>query len=90
MADPIALGPGRSATAVRYTDAAGDLAGTLAGYRVTHPCTWAVAVEEGSWIPVGPGEWTVVSADPLHLEPSILCTVCGDHGFIRDGRWVPA
>lgn len=38
--------------------------------------------------------WTVVSWDPLHLEPSILCTEakggCGIHGFIRAGMWVPA
>ena len=34
-------------------------------------------------------KWTVISFDPLHVEPSILCD-CGDHGFIRDGRWVTA
>lgn len=33
---------------------------------------------------------TLVSRDPLHVEPSILCLSCGDHGFIRDGKWVPA
>lgn len=26
----------------------------------------------------------------LTLSPSLLCRTCGDHGFIRDGRWVPA
>lgn len=35
-------------------------------------------------------KWQVVSLDPLRLEPSLLCTVCGNHGFIRAGRWVPA
>lgn len=36
--------------------------------------------------------WTVHSLDPLHLEPSLLCTAkgCGDHGFIREGRWIRA
>jgi hypothetical protein len=34
--------------------------------------------------------WTLVSADPLTLAPSILCRGCGDHGFIREGRWVRA
>jgi hypothetical protein len=34
-------------------------------------------------------KWTVESWDPLTLSPSVLCS-CGDHGFIRDGRWVPA
>lgn len=34
--------------------------------------------------------WTVASLEPLHLEPSVLCCLCGDHGFVRDGKWVPA
>lgn len=33
--------------------------------------------------------WRVVSWEPLTLEPSILCR-CGDHGFIREGKWVRA
>lgn len=33
--------------------------------------------------------WTVESWDPLTLNPSVLCS-CGDHGFIREGRWVCA
>lgn len=48
------------------------------------------------WRP--PGEegpvWTLVSLDPLHLEPSILCVPdkggCGSHGWIRGGRWQEA
>lgn len=32
----------------------------------------------------------LVSEEPLHVEPSILCGQCGDHGFIRDGRWESA
>lgn len=34
--------------------------------------------------------WTLVSMEPLHVEPSILCHSCGDHGFIWDGKWMPA
>lgn len=37
--------------------------------------------------------WTVVSLDPLHLEPSILCRPpygCGNHGYIRNGLWEDA
>lgn len=41
--------------------------------------------------------WQVHSLDPLDLSPSILCKapdeqgiVCGDHGFIKQGRWVVA
>ena len=37
----------------------------------------------------GRATWHVESLDPLTLSPSILCS-CGDHGFIRDGRWIPA
>lgn len=34
--------------------------------------------------------WQVVSWEPLTLSPSILCLTCKLHGFIRNGRWVPA
>jgi hypothetical protein len=34
-------------------------------------------------------KWTVESWEPLTVSPSLLC-VCGDHGFIRNGKWVPA
>jgi hypothetical protein len=34
-------------------------------------------------------KWQVEQWDPLTLSPSVWCT-CGDHGFVRDGRWVPA
>lgn len=33
---------------------------------------------------------TIVNADPLTILPSILCLDCGTHGFIQDGRWLPA
>lgn len=33
--------------------------------------------------------WDVLSWDPLTLDPSVLCR-CGDHGWIRNGRWEPA
>lgn len=33
--------------------------------------------------------WTVESWEPLTVSPSLLCH-CGDHGFIRSGRWVAA
>jgi len=40
---------------------------------------------------VAPGRdtWTLVSLDPLTVEPSLACS-CGDHGFILGGAWVPA
>jgi hypothetical protein len=33
--------------------------------------------------------WQVESWEPLTLSPSLLCS-CGDHGFIRGGKWVRA
>lgn len=40
-----------------------------------------------------PGErakWDVVSKEPLTLHPSILRKPCGLHGWIQNGKWVPA
>lgn len=39
-----------------------------------------------------PGHHTIVSEDPLTISPSLLCPdpSCGFHGYIRDGKWVPA
>lgn len=34
--------------------------------------------------------WHVESQDPLTLTPSIVCRRCGEHGWIRNGAWVPA
>lgn len=34
--------------------------------------------------------WDVVQDEPLTLTPSILCPVCGDHGFVTNGRWIKA
>lgn len=33
--------------------------------------------------------WTIESLEPLTLSPSLLCH-CGDHGFIRGGKWARA
>lgn len=42
------------------------------------------------WKPRQPGPlWELHSLEPLHVEPSILCHTCGEHGFIRDGKWIP-
>lgn len=32
----------------------------------------------------------IVSHDPLTVEGSLIHPECGDHGFIREGRWVRA
>lgn len=33
--------------------------------------------------------WKIEYMDPLTLSPSLMCA-CGDHGFVRDGKWVRA
>ena len=35
-------------------------------------------------------KWQVESWEPLTLSPSLLCTICGSHGFIKQGKWVAA
>lgn len=32
--------------------------------------------------------WTLESTDPLTVNPSLLCRLCGHHGFIRGGKWL--
>jgi Family of unknown function (DUF6527) len=40
-------------------------------------------------LPVGPGRWQLAQAEPLTVTPSILCKLCGCHGFITNGAWCP-
>lgn len=44
-------------------------------------------------LPTGaPHGWQLVSPEPLHIEPSVLCTPPEGretHGHFRDGVWVP-
>ena len=47
-------------------------------------------VHDGCWAAAGVSEHTLVSREPLHLEPSLLWQCCGTHGFVRDGVWIPA
>lgn len=35
-------------------------------------------------------KWDLIQVEPLTLSPSLLCRLCGDHGFVREGKWVPA
>ncbi len=43
-----------------------------------------------SFAPGAIATWTVECDDPLTLSPSVLCRGCGDHGFVRGGKWVRA
>lgn len=53
------------------------------------PCSGSLTFEGYARMRSDP-TWRMVSLEPLTLEPSILCSQCGHHGFIRNGRWVPA
>jgi hypothetical protein len=66
---------------LRYID------GKLEGADYVHDCK----ITGASFLPIGlPDGWTLVSEEPLTLTPSVLCRSCGHHGFITDGKWVPA
>jgi hypothetical protein len=46
--------------------------------------------KEGKEVPPRP-MWQVQSLEPLTISPSVQALhECGDHGFIREGKWVPA
>lgn len=53
------------------------------------PCSGGVTFDSDVARRIGyqPGRlWQVESWEPLTISPSVLCS-CGDHGFIRNGRW---
>jgi hypothetical protein len=55
------------------------------------PCSGALTFDTPTMRRIRPGGdlWQVESWEPLTISPSVQCS-CGDHGFVRDGRWVPA
>ncbi|HEY3630788.1 MAG TPA: hypothetical protein VGL21_07800 [Jatrophihabitantaceae bacterium] len=82
-AEVLALGRSHALTYRRYE-------GKLHGAQIDHPG------KDGDTCPGGyiyfgePEGWTLESEDPPTISPSLLCRICGDHGFVRSGRWVPA
>lgn len=43
------------------------------------------------WVPTGVQAHDFLSAEPLHLEPSVYWPACcGMHGFLRDDVWTDA
>lgn len=89
----IELGDGVSATLriCECTDPACDHSKPC-GMTFEHTTPSGVACEAGSWIRFGVGEhaWSLECVDPLTISPSLLCTRCGRHGFVRFGKWIPA
>lgn len=48
------------------------------------PCSGVIRIGDGV------EGWMIQQESPLTLHPSIQCIVCTHHGFIREGKWVPA
>ena len=81
----------------------GDDSGTVIGFDVLHRkgpkpipayagsewCMGGITLDVPEAAGLAGARWTLVAYDPLTVAPSFLCD-CGDHGFIRDGKWVPA
>lgn len=73
--------------------------GQIVGALIEHPAGGNDHQEKGSYCAGGVNfskdwrgpVWDVDGELDEHLtiSPSVLCS-CGDHGFIKDGKWVPA
>ena len=69
-----------------------EFAGVLVEHRSPYtgePCKAALYFETMRGLSTS-ALWTVESLDPLTISPSVGCGLCGDHGFIQGGRWVPS
>lgn len=88
------FGEGRS---LRFTHHGDDIVGAID----SHPClkglceptcegSISFAVPEAAAVANDHACWNVESWQPLTLSPSLLCRCCGNHGFVREGKWVDA
>lgn len=85
---PLDLGGDITNAEVRFID------GEPSGVYYMHPCVDG-KVRAGyvpiARVPAPPhNEWKLEQLEPLTISPSLLCTACKHHGFIRDGKWVRA
>lgn len=87
MTERINLGAGHYLEPIVRVDG-----GPIIGYIDNHPgpdgpCAGFISIDPHaeSW-----PNWVVVYDHPLTLTPSLLCRTCGNHGFVTDGKWVPA
>lgn len=73
--------------------------GEISGCRIEHKrndgtlCDGFIPFKGRAWDRSFNGKissWDVINDDPLTLSPSVLCRACGDHGFVRQGKWVRA
>lgn len=91
------LGHGQECSLARGED------GSLIGVWLRHECAKVpshgresdTSTGFGAFIPLATStgyrnHWTLVSEEPLTIRPSVHFVDCGVHGFITDGKWVPA
>jgi hypothetical protein len=90
--DSIPIGPQNRITFSEYE---GEIVGINEWHKNAQGgwCAGWIAFEGKAWarkftMPIT--TWKVIKDDPLTLEPSIKCRACGNHGYITNGRWVPA
>ena len=90
--EPIDIGHGVS---IKFCEYKGDVCAIREAHAKPDgsPCGGFAPFRGGSWDREFNGQiesWEVVKREPLTLAPSLLCRRCGHHGFIREGKWVPA
>ena len=54
-----------------------------------HRCEGALSTNPGDSSPTWDASGSLDDGT-LTLSPSVLCTIDGFHGWVRDGKWVPA
>lgn len=93
MIERIDIGHGHTIRFVEYEDDKRTAINDCHLNKDGKECAGFIPFKDGAWAKKFNNKitaWDVVSLEPLTLTPSILCTACGDHGFITDGKWVPA
>lgn len=93
--DAVSTGDGFAMTFTMYE---GEHAGIVEWHRKANGkwCRGWVPFRGSKWSMLFEGRgseyqcWDVSQRDPLTLSPSILCRACGNHGFIRNGKWEKA
>lgn len=97
MSDPFELGHGHIGEYTSYHPAGALNPVERYGLLIKHstpsgnPCMGSVIFNSEAAKKAEPNKdyWDVQDWHSLTLSPSILCS-CGDHGWIKEGRWVPA
>jgi hypothetical protein len=99
--EPLDLGHDHTVTFTStYGEPDGDWLGAIVSHRKPDgtPCLGGSVLFEVSRHGVAATEsqrqgrhtWQVQSWEPPTLWPSLRCRLCGDHGWVREGRWVAA